>query len=171
MEGLLWGTLAWVLFPLWLASGVADYAVHRRTSIATTSGVHESHLHLLQTAEIALPALVLLFLEINALTILLIALGVAAHTVTAWRDLRYASRLRKILPFEQFAHAFLITLPLFALAIIAILHWAQLDDWRLAWRSPSFEPWVIAAVLAASFVFGVLPGLAEYRATRKAAPR
>ena len=105
MDSLLWNLLGYVVFPLWLLSGMADYAVHRRTSIETTSGTHESLLHLLQTAEIAGPALLLLFLEVNALVLLLMALGVAAHTWTAWRDLRYANTLREITPFEQFVHA------------------------------------------------------------------
>ena len=179
MDSLLWGLLGYVLFPLWLLSGLADYAVHRRTSIETTSGTHESLLHLLQTGEIAFPALMLLFLDVNALVLVLMAFGVAAHTWTAWRDVRYASTLREITPFEQFVHAFLFSLPLFALAVVVVLHWPQvaaLSDaadapaqaWRLAWKSPPFDTGVIAAVLAASLLFGVLPGLAELRATLKA---
>ena len=179
MDSLLWGLLGYVLFPLWLLSGMADYAVHRRTSIETTSGTHESLLHLLQTAEIAVPALLLLFLEVNALVLVLMALGVAAHTWTAWRDLRYANALRDITPFEQFVHAFLFSLPLFALAVVAVLHWPQASAvfdpadapaqaWRLASKSPPFETGVIVSVLAASLLFGVLPGLAELRATLKA---
>jgi hypothetical protein len=182
METLLWGLLGWVLFPLWLLSGMADYAVHRRTSIETTSGTHESLLHLLQTAEIALPALLLLFLEVNALTLSLMALGVAAHSWTAWRDVRYADSRREITPFEQIVHAFLFSLPVFAFAVVALLHWPQaraLFDpgdapagaWRLAWKSPPFEAGVVAAVLGASVLFGVLPGLAELRATLKARAR
>ena len=182
MDSLLWGLLGYVLFPLWLLSGIADYAVHRRTSIETTSGTHESLLHLLQTAEIAVPALLLLFLEVNALVLLLMALCVAAHTWTAWRDVRYANTLREITPFEQFVHVFLVALPMFALAVVAVLHWphahalvdpgdAPAQAWRLAWKSPPFEAGVIASVLAASILFGVLPGLAELRATLKARRR
>ena len=179
MDSLLWSLLGYVVFPLWLLSGIADYAVHRRTSIETTSGTHESLLHLLQTAEIAGPALLLLFLEVNALVLLLMALGVAAHTWTAWRDLRYANTLREITPFEQFVHTFLFSLPLFAFAIVGVLHWPQLlavfdpadapaAAWTLAWKSPPFETGVIVTVLLASLLFGVLPGLAELRATLKA---
>ena len=179
MDSLLWGLLGYVLFPLWLLSGMADYAVHRRTSIETTSGTHESLLHLLQTAEIALPALLLLFLEVNALVLLLMALGVAAHTWTAWRDVRYADTRREITPFEQVVHAFLFSLPVFAFAVVVVLHWPQAmavvdpgdapaQAWRLAWKSPPFETGVILSVLAASVAFGVLPGLAELRATLKA---
>ena len=179
MDSLLWGLLGYVLFPLWLLSGMADYAVHRRTSIETTSGTHESLLHLLQTAEIALPALLLLFLEVNALVLLLMALGVAAHTWTAWRDVRYADTRREITPFEQVVHAFLFSLPVFAFAVVVVLHWPQamatvdpgdapVQAWRLAWKSPPFETGVILSVLAASVLFGVLPGLAELRATLKA---
>lgn len=182
METLLWGLLGYVLFPLWLLCGMADYAVHRRTSIETTSGTHESLLHLLQTAEVALPALLLLFLEVNALVLLLMALGVAAHSWTTWRDLRYADARREITPFEQLVHSLLFSLPLFALALVAVLHWPQAralfdpgdgpaQAWRLAWKSPAFEAWIIAAVLAASLLFAVLPGLAELRATLRARAR
>jgi hypothetical protein len=60
VDMLLWGLLGYVVFPLWLLSGVADYLCHARSDIAHTSGTHESMLHLLQTAEIGLPVLVFL---------------------------------------------------------------------------------------------------------------
>ena len=41
MEALLGTLLGWVVLPLWLASGVADYLCHARTDLARTSGVHE----------------------------------------------------------------------------------------------------------------------------------
>ena len=170
-EPLLWGLLGYVVFPLWLLAGLADYLCHSRTDLAHTSGVHESVLHLLQTAEIAVPALVLLFLDVTAATLALMVAGVAAHVFTSWRDLHYAARLRYIPPFEQYVHAFLIVLPLVALAIVAILHWPEVvamadpaiaSDWSLRWRQPAFRIDRIIAVLAAALVFGVLPGLSEF---------
>jgi hypothetical protein len=173
---LLWGLLGWVVFPLWLASGLADYLCHWRTDLARTSGPHESWLHALQTAEIAVPALALLFLEVSAATLLLMVAGAVAHSFTAWRDVRYASRLRRIPPFEQFVHAFLIVLPLVALALIVVLHWpvatAMFDvagaaDWSLRLREPPFAPATIAAVLGASFLFGLVPGAWELLHARR----
>jgi len=68
---LLWWLLGGVVFPTWLLCGFADYACHARTDITHTSGVHESALHLLQTAEIGVPMLAFLFLEVNASVLLL----------------------------------------------------------------------------------------------------
>lgn len=178
-DQLLWALLGYGVFPLWLACGLLDYRFHRTTWIAETSGSRESALHLAQTAQIAIPALALLFLRVNAATLLLMILGAAAHTVTAFVDLRYAARHRHIPPLEQFVHAFLIGLPLFALAIVVVLHWPQFmallkpglapaDAWRLAWRTPPFETRAIVLVLLASLAFAVLPGLLEYAHTLRA---
>jgi len=173
LDILLWRLLACGILPLWLLAGLADYIVHARTHIERTSGVHESALHLLQTGEIAVPMLALLFLEATAPVLLLALAGVAAHTATAWRDVRYAAPLRRITVFEQFAHAFLIVLPLAALAVVAVLHWpmwralwppfdAPPGAWALRWRDPPFPPGALAAVLGASFLFGGVPGAVEF---------
>lgn len=182
LESLLWGLLGCVVFPLWLLAGAADYWAHARSDIAHTSGTHESALHLLQTAEIGLPVLIVLFLQINALTLAMLILGVAAHTVTAYRDVRYAATRRPISPFEQFVHNFLNVLPLAALAIVVVLHWpafkalpawgdAPANAWTLRLREPAFDAGVIAGVLAASFLFGLLPGLVEFVRTLAARRR
>lgn len=173
---LLWQLLGGAILPLWLLAGLADYLVHARTGIEWTSGVHESALHLLQTAEIALPTLALLFLEATPPVLALALAGVAAHTLTAYRDIRYASPRRRITVFEQFVHAFLIVLPLVALAVVAVLHWpawrtlfppfdAAPDGWTLRWRDPPFEAATLAAILGASVLLGVVPGLVEFART------
>lgn len=173
MEALLWGVLGYGVLPAWLLAGLADYISHARSRLAQTSGVHESALHLLQTAEIGVPMLALLFLEVSALTLGLMILGAVAHTISAYRDIRYATPLRHVSTFEQFVHAFLIVLPLAALTILIVLHWpaftallamwdAPNDAWALQWRDPPFDLGVIVAILGASFVFAILPGLIEF---------
>jgi hypothetical protein len=173
---LLWRLLGGAILPLWLLAGLADYVVHARTRIERTSGVHESALHLLQTAEIALPMLALLFLEATSPVLALALAGVAAHTLTAYRDIRYAAPLRRITVFEQFVHAFLIVLPLIALAMVAVLHWpawralfppfdAAPGRWALRWRDPPFDAAALGAILGASVLLGVVPGLAEFART------
>lgn len=173
IESLLWGLLAYGVLPVWLLAGLSDYLLHARTRLAQTSGVRESAMHLLQTAEIGLPMLALLFLEVNALTLAVMILGALAHTYTAYRDIHYATPLRRISAFEQFVHAFLIVLPLAALGIILVLHWPALtslfglsetpsDGWHLHWRDPAFDMGVIFAILGASFLFAILPGLIEF---------
>jgi hypothetical protein len=179
-EVLLWGLLGYVVFPLWLLSGLADYLCHARTDIAHTSGSHESALHLLQTAEIGLPVLVFLFLATNALALAVMAAGVFAHTVTSWRDVKFAAQLRHVSPGEQYVHSFLNVLPWIALALVAILHWpvvvamfdpAIASDWQPRWRRPPFASEVLFAVLAASLLFGALPGALEFLHTLAVARR
>jgi hypothetical protein len=177
---LLWGLLGYVVFPLWLLSGVADYLCHARSDIAHTSGTHESALHLLQTAEIGLPVLVFLFLSTNALALALMTAGVVVHTATSWRDVKFAAQLRHISPSEQYVHSFLNVLPWIALALVAILHWpivvamydpAIASDWKPHWRQPAFNGDILFAVLAASLLFGALPGALEFMHTLAVARR
>ena len=177
---LLWWLLGGVVFPAWLLSGLADYVLHARTDIAHTSGVHESVLHLLQTAEIGVPVLAFLFLEVNAGTLLLMFAGVLVHTHTSWRDVRYAAALRPIPPSEQYAHSFLNVLPWIALALVAVLHWpvvqALFDPsiasrWMPSIRDPQFDTTIVVAVLAAALLFGVVPGLLEFVRTLAARRR
>lgn len=73
---------------------------------------------------------------------LVILLAWAAHEITSFMDLSYASAHREISPTEQRVHDYLIALPLVALSIIVILHWQaflslmglgeQSPDWRLS---------------------------------------
>jgi hypothetical protein len=172
MESLLWCLLGCVVFPLWLASGVADYACHARTDLAHTSGVRESAMHLLQTAEIGVPMLGYLVLAHTPLLLALLVAGVALHTFTAYADVRYSAPRRHIPVFEQFVHGFLTVLPMVALALVAVLDWPQfrvllhpetagMGAWTLRF-APAFEPAVIAIVLAAALLFGVVPGLFEF---------
>ncbi len=176
LAALLWQLLGRVILPLWLLAGLADYFVHARMRIAHTSGTHESALHLLQTAEIGVPMLALLFLEATASLLALACIGAAAHTFTAYRDVRYAAPLRHIPVFEQFVHSLLNVLPLVALAIVVVLHWpawqallhpfdSMPGSWALRWREPAFAPGTIAEVLAASLLLGVAPGLHEFART------
>ena len=48
--------LMYVVLPLWLAAGFADYICHRASHIERTSGWKESVLHLVQFGEMAVPA-------------------------------------------------------------------------------------------------------------------
>jgi hypothetical protein len=169
MDVLLWNLLGYVVYPTWLIVGLADYWTHQRTAIATTSGARESALHLVQAAQIGIPVLIVLFAELNALALAVMALCVAAHTVTAYVDLKVASPRRHVWPAEQMVHAFLITLPLFALAVIFVLHRTALiaadstaASWHLRWRDPPWPAGMIATILTTSLVFGFLPALAEF---------
>ena len=176
MESLLWTLLGGVIFPLWLASGLADYACHARTDLAHTSGTRESTMHLLQTAQIGVPMLAYLLLAHTAPVYLLMVLGVVLHTATAYADVRYTAPRRRIPIIEHFVHGFLVVLPMVALALVVVLEWpqvqAQLRPAAPAWAlrfEPAFEVATIAAILAASVIFGVVPGLLEFAHARRAA--
>jgi hypothetical protein len=165
------GTLLYFVLPLWLAAGLADYLCHRSTGIAHTSGHKESLLHLLMFAEIAVPLLAALFLEINALIILLMIAGFVVHQLTALWDVSFAIDKREVTPLEQHVHSFLEMLPLMGTLIVAILHWPQFlalfgagpeaARFNLAMK-PEPLPWsYVASFLVAVLLFEVLPYLEE----------
>jgi hypothetical protein len=117
--------LMYFVLPLWLLAGFADYLCHRATNIETTTGAKESLLHLLQFAEMAVPILAAMFLEINAGIILLMIICLVLHEATAFWDVSYAVTRRNVTPFEQHVHSFLEMLPFMALLLIVVLHWPQ----------------------------------------------
>jgi hypothetical protein len=177
--------LMYFVLPLWLAAGFADYLCHRATSIETTSGPKESLLHLLQFAEMAVPTLAAIFLEINALVILVMIVSLILHQLTAMWDVQFAYHRREVTPIEQHVHSVLEMLPLTALLIIVALHWqkflallgmgTQAADFTLRLKEPPL-PWLyVVAVLTLVLLFEVLPYAEELvrtlRARRKAITR
>src|SRR3954454_2970096 len=88
--------LMYFVLPLWLAAGFADYLCHRAAHIERTSGWKESALHLLQFAEMALPILAALFLEITSGVIVLMIGCLILHQATAMWDVSYAAAKREV---------------------------------------------------------------------------
>jgi hypothetical protein len=117
--------LMYFVLPLWLAAGFADYLCHRAAHIETTSGAKESILHFLQFGEMGVAVLAAMFLEINALVLLVMLICFVLHEATALWDVSYASATREVTPIEQHVHSFLEMLPLMGLVLIAVLHWPQ----------------------------------------------
>jgi hypothetical protein len=163
--------LLYFILPLWLAAGFADYLCHRASQIETTTGYKESLLHLLMFAEIAVPLLAAIFLEINALVILLMIAGFIAHQLTALWDVWFANDRRFVSPVEQQVHSFLELLPLTGMLIVIILNWPQfLSLWGRGTETPRFAfalkpdplPWsYVATFLCAVLLFELLPYLEE----------
>lgn len=163
--------LLYFILPLWLAAGFADYLCHRASRIETTAGYKESLIHLLMFAEVAVPMLAAIFLEINALVIALMMAGFIAHQLTALWDISFANDRRYISPVEQQVHSFLELLPLTAMLIVIILHWPQfLSLWGLGGETPRFaialkpDPLpsgYVATFLGAVLLFELLPYLEE----------
>jgi hypothetical protein len=169
--------LMYFILPLWLAAGFADYLCHRVAHIETTSGVKESLLHLLQFAEVGVPILAALFLEINALIILVMIVCFVLHELTAFWDVSYATRTRVVTPFEQHVHSFLEMLPLMALLMIVVLHWPQFlslfglgnqpASFQIALKRPPLPIAYVATVLMLVLLLDLLPYLEElYRGLR-----
>jgi hypothetical protein len=163
--------LMYFVLPLWLAAGFCDYLCHRAVHIETTSGAKESLLHLLQFGEMAVAVLAAMFLEINALVLLIMLICFFLHEATALWDVRYAVANREVTPIEQHVHSFLEMMPLMGLVLIAALHWEQFlalfglgnerarFDVALRHGPPS---WIyVSIVLTLVLVFEVLPYLEE----------
>jgi hypothetical protein len=140
--------LAYVVFPLGVAAGVADWACHRVNGIAQTSGLRENLLHWLMFAQLGTGVLAVALLEINA-AVLLLVLGVfMVHEATVWLDLRYSTTRRRVPPIEQMVHS------IQALAIVGV---GEAADWRLVPKGQPLPGTVLLGGAAAVLLLNVLP--------------
>jgi hypothetical protein len=163
--------LLYVVMPIWLLVGLLDWWCHRISSIETTSGVPETILHLLMLAEVGVAVLLGLFFEINGLVLALMLGAFVAHEITSYWDLSYAAPRRNVRPFEQHVHDYLAVIPFVALSLIFVLHWEQALalvgagpaklDLSLALKQEPLPLHYVAGLLAAIFVFDVLPYVEE----------
>jgi hypothetical protein len=169
LRAALWQLLACGLLPAWLLAGAADWLCHRRTHIERTSGPQESLLHLLLYFEIALPLLLGLWFEVNAMLLSIMAAGVATHMLTSWWDTSFSQPKRYISPIEQQVHSWLEMLPLFAFVLVALLHLDALATprWSLEWRAQPL-PGVWRMGIPAALAAGVVPIVEEYLRARRA---
>ncbi|MFG2720198.1 diguanylate cyclase [Streptomyces sp. NPDC048416] len=133
--------LLYGVLPLWVAPGVADWWMHRRTKIEETSGARESAVHALMMTEAGIPVAVGLLAKVNPLVLSLMGGAALAHGATALYDVSFATGRREVRPVEQHIHSFLEVLPLTAMAFVACLHPEAVraavrggpgpDDWKL----------------------------------------
>lgn len=140
------GFLAYVLYPVWLVAGAADYLCHRRTRIEATSGSKESWFHVTQWLTIVVIVGVAALFDISRLALMLMFLAAAVHTALSYLDVSYTDNRRHISPFEQHVHAFMVVLPLVGVALLAILFWSDGSIWGLSWKQPalgSVERWLL----------------------------
>jgi hypothetical protein len=156
------------VMPLWLAAGLADWYLHRRTRIEQTAGPRESLVHHLMFAETGVPVLLGLFCEVNAGVLATAYAAAGAHWATAYWDQVYAQDRRRVSPFEQHVHSALEMSPVTAAFLLTALHWDQAlaltgrdqRPPRFAVRLKRRDPLSSSAraiVLAAVALFGVLP--------------
>lgn len=164
--------LIFIVLPLWLLAGVADYLCHRAEHIETATGARESALHWLMLGETAIALAAATWLRVDALVFAFLLACFVAHEMTSHVDGRYARRTRHIGVLEFQVHALLEMMPFAALLLLAILHWPQAlallglgrepADWTLALKPP--PPWKAVLPFAAAFVLlGVLPYAEEFR--------
>jgi hypothetical protein len=163
--------LMYFIVPVWLAAGFADWLCHRAAGISVTSGPKESLIHLLMFAEVGMPMLAAIFLQVNAGIILMMIVAFAMHEATALWDVSYAITTRKVTPLEQHVHSFLEMVPLMAMVLLISLHWAQFTalfgagperarfDLELKARPLPFS--YVAILLIAIFLLELLPYLEE----------
>src|SRR4051812_23330862 len=101
----MWHPAGWLLvcfvFPLWVAAGLADWACHRATDIARTTGLRENLLHWLMFVEMGAAVLAMALLEVTSAVLLGISALFVLHEATVWVDLRWTLPLRHVSPTEQ----------------------------------------------------------------------
>jgi hypothetical protein len=160
--------LMYLIFPLWLLAGFADYFCHRASHIETTSGLKESLLHVAGFAEVALPVFAALFLQVNMLILAVMFIGVLLHEAMIIWDVSYAARTRHISPLEQHIHALLELIPWVGFLLIALLHWdavskaTRAGNFVIAWKQPPLDAGYLIAIGLAVLVLGIGPYTEEF---------
>jgi hypothetical protein len=175
-DALLQHFLMYLVVPVWLLAGLADYFCHRASHIERTSGVAESLLHLLQFAEVGVPLLAVLLLEVNAAVLLIMLAGLALHQATAVWDVRYANATRHVAPAEQHLHGILEMAPAVATAVVAILNWPDFLSlfgigealFAIELKRVPLPAWYLGAVMLGVVTCGVLPYGEELLRTMRA---
>jgi hypothetical protein len=138
--------LLYLVLPVWMLAGFADFACHRVMRIENSAGVRESLLHLLMLGELGIAILAPLLFEPTAAVLVLMLAASLAHEVTTCVDLAYAQARRPIPWFEQWVHGLQQALPwawmtgwalLAAPQALALLGLGEVPpDWRLQLNSP-----------------------------------
>lgn len=164
--------LMYFVLPVWLIAGFADWLCHRATHIESTTGAKESLIHLLMFAEVGIPLLAAMFLEVNALVIAVMIVTFFVHEATAMWDVRYATTARTVSPIEQHVHSFLEMIPLMGVVIVVALHWGQFlalfgagtekARFDLTWKHQQLPVAYIAAVMVIIVLFELLPYVEEF---------
>ena len=167
MEQALHAVLMYLILPLWIAAGFADWLCHRRTNIAETAGTKESVIHIFMFSQMGIAICSAVFLSVTSLTLCLMAGLLVAHQLTAYWDLHYASNKREITPLEQQIHSLLEMLPFFALVLVCIANWPVFLEtvgigdkegtWGLDLRTPALPTWYLVTIASAVALFSALP--------------
>lgn len=115
--------ILYFLLPLWGIAGYVDWYCHKSSKIEETSGLQESLMHSLMGVQVGIPIFLCLFFQVNALILLMCAVGLILHEVVAHQDVKTAAPQRHISILEVHAHNYLATIPLFTLLIVLAINW------------------------------------------------
>lgn len=164
-------TLMYLLVPMWVMAGFIDWIFHRRSDIENTAGFKESLIHLLMFAEVGIPLMAAIFLEINALVIGLMTAAFLIHEATALWDVSYAVSKRWVSPGEQHVHSLLEMLPLMAMVMVSLMHEPQLlalfglggepARFDVLLKAEPVPKGYIAGLITGALAFSVIPYLNE----------
>ena len=164
--------LMYFILPLWLVAGFADWLCHRASHIETTSGAKESVFHLIMLAEMGLPLLAAIFLQVNAGIIAFIIAAFFLHEITALWDVSYAVTVRRISPIEQHVHSFQEMIPLMAILLLISRHWGQFQAlfgfgsetprFDLAWKEEQLPVTYVISIMAVALLLEVIPFVEEF---------
>lgn len=164
--------LMYFILPLWLAAGFADWLCHRASHIETTSGAKESVFHLIMLAEMGLPLLAAIFLQVNAGIIALMIAAFFLHEITALWDVSYAVTVRRISPVEQHVHSFQEMIPLMAILLLISRHWGQFQalfgfgpetpQFDLAWKEEQLPVTYVISIMTVGLLLEVIPFVEEF---------
>jgi hypothetical protein len=162
--------LVWGIYPAWLLAAGGDYLCHRRTRIEQTSGAIESWLHVAQFGSLAAALACALMLQMSTGVFVTISVLVLTHSILTYTDVRYTYGRRPILPAEQTVHGFMDVLPIVAVALLAVQHWAEIRAGSMSFALDS-EVGLKRVVLLSSFMLlAGLPVFEELLRTLQPAP-
>jgi hypothetical protein len=123
-------------------------------------------------AEIGVPLLAAIFLEVNAGIIALMIVAFFIHEATALWDVSYAVTLREVSPIEQHVHSFLEMIPLMAMLFVISLHWGQFQAlfgfgsetprFNLAWKEEPLPASYVLSIMTAILLFEIIPYIEEF---------
>ena len=157
-----------VLYPVWLLAGAVDWLCHRATHIETTSGSHESWLHLAQFLSLAGFLAVVMLRPYGATALFASGTAVAIHTALSYVDVRYTlKRGRFISSLEQHVHGFLDVIPWVAFALWIVMNLQNTSPAANAWH---METRGTLLVLGSYAVLAGSPVLNELRRTLRFRP-
>ena len=145
--------LMYLVVPLWLAAGIADYACHRAALIERTSGPKESVLHFVQFGQAGAALLAALLLVTNAAVLVFLLACFVAHQATSVWDVAYANATRRVGPTEQHVHTVLEAALPITIGIAAVMDWpAARAGFAIELRQPPLPAWYFAALAVGATV-------------------